>query len=146
MMNRQEAFRYLVAALLIVAAVLIVVYWILYFFVGGVHVLNDIWYTKFEDAFPVADAWVTALALVAAYFLLRHNDRMAPFALAAAGSAGLYLAFMDITFDLENNLYSLVATNANMQTELLINIATVVISVIALAYGLLILRKPHAGG
>ncbi len=145
-MDRGEAFRYLVVALLVVGAALIVVYWILYFVVGGMQVLNDTWYTTFENAFPVADAWVTVLALIAAYFLVRHNDHVAPFFLAAAGSAGLYLAFMDITFDLENNLYPLVATNGNMVTELLINVATVVISVLALAYGLVLLRKPHAGG
>ncbi len=145
-MDRGTAIRYVVVALLVVGAVLIVVYWILYFFAGGMEVLSDIWYTRYEDAFPVADAWLTVLALVAAYFLLRRNDRMAPFFLAAAGSAGLFLAFMDITFDLENNLYSLIATNGNALTELLINIATVAISVVALAYGLVLLRTPRSGG
>ncbi len=145
-MDRGTAFRYLLVALLVVFALGVVVYWALYFLVGGTQVTNEIWYTKFEDAFPVADAWASVLCLVAAYFLLRHNDRMAPFFLAASGASVLYLAFMDITFDLENNLYPLVATNGDMQTELLINVFSVVLGLLALAYGLQMLRKPHPGG
>ncbi len=145
-MDRRTAFRYLLAALLLVFAIGVVVYWALYFLVGGTQVVNEIWYTKFEDAFPVADAWASLLCLVAAYFLIRRNDRLAPFFLAASGASVLYLGFMDITFDLENNLYALVATNGNMQTELLINVFSVVLGIVALVYGFLMLRRPHAGG
>ncbi|HYM38655.1 MAG TPA: hypothetical protein VEY12_00725 [Thermoplasmata archaeon] len=145
-MDRDTALRYLVSGLLVAGAVAIALYWVLYFFVGGTQVVNEVWYTRFENAFPVADAWTAVLGLVAAYFLLRRNDRMAPFFLAAAGASGVYLAFMDITFNLENNLYALVATNGNMQTELAINVAVVVISLVGLAYGLMLLRKPPSGG
>ncbi len=145
-MNRGTAFRYLLVALLVVFAIGVIVYWVLYFSSGATHVVNEIWYTKFEDAFPVADAWASVLCLIAAYFLLRGNVRMAPFFLAASGASVLYLAFMDVTFDLENNLYPLVATNGDMQTELIINIFSVVLGVLALAYGLTMLRRPHSGG
>ena len=145
-MDRSAAFRYLVVALLVVFALGVVVYWVLYFFVGGTQAENEIWYTKFEDAFPVADAWASVLCLIAAALLLRRNDRLAPFFLAASGASVLYLAFMDITFDLENDLYPLVATNGAMQTELIINIFSVVLGILALAYGLAILRRTPSGG
>lgn len=145
-MDRSAAFRYLVVALLVVFALGVVVYWVLYFFVGGTQAVNEIWYTKFEDAFPVADAWASVLCLIAAALLLRRNDRLAPFFLAASGASVLYLAFMDITFDLENDLYPLVATNGAMQTELIINIFSVVLGILALAYGLAILRRTPSGG
>ena len=145
-MDRGTVLRYLLAALLVVFALGVVVYWALYFLVGGTQVVNEIWYTKFEDAFPVADAWASLLCLVSAYFLLRRDERMAPFFLAAAGASVLYLGFMDVTFDVENNLYPLVATNGNMQTELIINIFSVVLGILALAYGLAMIRRPHPGG
>ena len=145
-MDRGTALRYVLVALLVVFALGVAVYWALYFFVGGTQVMDEIWYTKFEDAFPAADTWASLLCLVAAYFLLRRNDRMAPFFLAASGASVLYLALMDITFDLENNLYALVATNGNMQTELLINIFSVVLGVLALVYGLMLVRKRPSGG
>lgn len=145
-MDRATAFRYLVVALLVVFALGVVVYWVLYFFVGGTQVTNAVWYTTFENAFPAADAWASVLCLVAACFLIRRNDHYAPFFLAGAGASVLYLGFMDITFDVQNNLYPLVATNGNMQTELLINVFSVVLGVLALAYGLRILRRPASGG
>ena len=145
-MDRGTALRYLLAALLVVFAVGVVVYWALYFLVGGTQVTDEVWYTTFEDAFPVADAWASILCLVAAYFLIRRNERYAPFFLAASGASVLYLACMDITFDVQNNLYPLVATNGNMQTELLINVFSVVLGVLALAYGLARLRRPATGG
>ncbi len=145
-MNRGTALRYLLVALLVVFAIGVAVYWALYFLVGGTQVVSEIWYAKFEDAFPVADAWGSALCLVAAYLLIRRHDHYTPFFLAASGASVVFLAFMDITFDLENNLYSLVATNGNMQTELIINVFSVILGVFALAYGLSMLQRPAGGG
>ncbi len=145
-MDRGTAFRYLLVVLLVVFAIGVVVYWALYFLVGGTQVTNAVWYTTFENAFPAADAWASVLCLLAAYLLIRRNDHYAPFFLAAAGASVLYLAFMDITFDVQNNLYPLVATNGNMQTELAINVFSLVLGVLDLAYGLALLRRPSRGG
>ena len=45
------------------------------------------------------------------------------FALLAAGSL-LFLALMDITFNIQNNLYPLIPTSSQMKFELLINLWT----------------------
>ena len=113
----------LLAALLIVTALVAVAYWVNYFTGGEVKTVDAHWYTAFESAFPVADAWLAATSLAAGIGLWR-GTRWAGAAALLAGSALLYLAAMDITFDVENGLYALVLVPASapMQFELLINI------------------------
>lgn len=122
------------------------IYWVSYFFVPGSQVTNEVWYTRFENAFPAADAWASLVSVLAVVLLLRRDAVKAPFFLAASGASILFLALMDITFDLENNLYALVATNAAMQTELGINVFTVIAGVLALYCGWGMLRQLRAGG
>ena len=73
-----------------------------------------------SSSFPVADAWLAATAFIAGIGLWRGRIWGARFGLLA-GSALLYLACMDITFDIENGLYGLVPHSPPMQFELLIN-------------------------
>jgi hypothetical protein len=140
-MMRRSLATWVLLALLFVFAVGTVVYWVLYFFVGGVQSSSALWYTRFENAFPVADAWAVVACLLAATFVLRSDTARAPFFLGAAGASVLYLAFMDITFDLENSIYSSLATNGAVVVELGINIFTLVTGLFALGYGWSLLRS-----
>jgi len=116
----------ILATLLIVSALVTVLYWLNYFTGGDVKTVDARWYTAFEDAFPVADGWLAATSLLAGIGLFRRA-RWAGAMCLLAGSALLYLAAMDITFDLENRLYTLVPTSAQMQFELLVNIWSLVL-------------------
>ena len=145
-MDRGRGLDYLLVALLAIFVIGTVYYWLSYFLIGGVQVLTDIWYVRFENAFPVADAWASLASLFAIYYLLRKSPLMAPFFLGVSGAAMLYLACMDITFDVQNGLYSLVASNSSMQTELVINIFSVVVSVLALFTGFIRLRSQKTSG
>jgi len=106
--------------LLIVTALVTVAYWVDYFVGGHVKTVDATWYTTFEDAFPVADGWLAATCFLAGVGLWRGRRWGALMGLLA-GSALLYLAAMDITFDVNTGLYALVPTSMQMQFELLIN-------------------------
>ncbi|MDV3277230.1 MAG: hypothetical protein LYZ69_02035 [Nitrososphaerales archaeon] len=133
------ALGYALVILLLVFVVGTTAYWVTYFTGGGTQVTNEVWYTKFEDAFPVADGWAALASLLAVFYILRGDSLKGPFFLAASGASILFLAFMDITFNFENGLYSLVPTNGAMQVELVINVFTAFLGVFALAAGLVFL-------
>ena len=124
----------ILAALLVLGAAVTVAYWVNYFAVGDVRVLSDTWYTTFEDAFPVADGWMALCMAIAGVGLWRGTHNGALWGLMA-GSALLYLAGMDITFNVEHGLYALLPKSGPMLTEAWINasslglgIATVLVS------------------
>src|SRR4051812_10416847 len=96
----------IVGVLLIVGALVAVAYWGSYFTGGDVTVLHSRWYTAFESSFPVADGWMALCMLVSGIGLVLRRNFAAPFGLLA-GSALLYLAAMDVTFDVENGMYAL---------------------------------------
>lgn len=118
----------ILAVLLIVTAIVTVAYWVNYFTGGDVKTIDARWYTAFEDSFPVADGWLAATSLLAGIGLWRGAHWGAPMGLLA-GSALLYLAAMDITFDVENGMYALLPTSAQMQFETLINVWSLVLGV-----------------
>ena len=111
----------ILAALLVVTAIVTVAYWVNYFTGGDVKTVDARWYIAFENAFPVADGWLAATSFLAGIGLWRGAQWGALMGLLA-GSALLYLAAMDITFDLQNNMYALLRTSPQMQFETLINI------------------------
>ena len=111
----------ILAALLIVGALVTAFYWWSYFTGGDVMVLHDRWYTAFESSFPIADGWM-ALCMLAAGIGLWRGDAWGARAGLLAGSALLYLAAMDITFDVENGMYAQLAASDAMKFELLINV------------------------
>jgi hypothetical protein len=120
--------------LLLITSVVTVLYWIDYFHGGDVAVVNARWYTAYESSFPVADFWLAICALFAGLGYAFGWQTAPRFGLLA-GSALLYLAAMDITFDIENHLYPLAAISAPMKFEAVINawslllgIATVFVS------------------
>ncbi len=111
----------ILAALLVLSAVVTVLYWINYYSGGDVRVSDARWYTAFEGSFPVADGWMAVCLFFAGIGLWVGQPWGARFGLLA-GSALLYLAAMDITFDVENGLYSLAAHSDPMKFEIVINI------------------------
>jgi hypothetical protein len=110
----------ILSGLLILGAVVTLAYWLNYFIAGDVWVLPDAWYNAFEDAFPVADGWMALCMLVAGIGLWRRERFGALFGLMA-GSALIYLAAMDITFNVEHGLYAMLPDSGAMITEAVIN-------------------------
>ena len=48
----------ILSALLLLGAAVTIAYWINYVVAGDVRVVPDLWYSAFEDAFPIADGWM----------------------------------------------------------------------------------------
>lgn len=99
----------ILAIFLILTAALTVVFWMVWFLVpGGRDALasmpNDPCYVTFENAFPLADGWMSLACLIAAIHLLRGSPRASAW-LFMAGSAALFLAGMDILYDIQNGIY-----------------------------------------
>ncbi|MBS0469530.1 MAG: hypothetical protein JSR60_00560 [Proteobacteria bacterium] len=118
------------SALLIVGAIVTVAYWVNYFIAGDVRVLSDTWYTYFEDAFPAADGWMALCMFVSGIGLWRGERWGALWGLMA-GSALLYLAAMDITFNIEHGLYELLPSSGAMLTEAWINASSLGLGIAA---------------
>ncbi len=117
--------------MLVVAVVINVAYWTIWF-------TNRSWvesdtteeYVAFENAFPLADAWL-GLTCVLAFVALGRRSPTALMWLIAAGSAGLYLFAIDVLYDLQNGIYG---KGSGGITEAGINLITLVFSVIALRW------------
>lgn len=117
--------------LLIVGAVVTVLYWLSYFSGGEVMVSKERWYTAFESSFPVADGWMALCMATAGVGLLLRRAWGPPLGLMA-GSALIYLAAMDVTFNLENGLYALAASNDAMKAEIAINASSALLGLWAI--------------
>jgi hypothetical protein len=95
-----------IQVLLAGAIVLDVVYWTLWYAdrdaIASEH--NQAYY-EFENAFPLADAWL-GIACLLAILTLRAGRPTAFFWLVCAGSAGMYLFCMDLLYDLENGIFT----------------------------------------
>ena len=77
-------------------------------------------YYTFENAFPIADGWLAVTGALGAVALQRRRASALLWMLLA-GSAALYLAGMDVLFDLENGIYRSGGL-ANVGVELFINV------------------------
>jgi len=126
------------SVLLIITAAFTIYYWVDFYTTGGVQVVKEEWYTKFEKAFPLADLWMVACSLLGAAGLLTGQTYGLFFSILAAGSL-IFLALMDITFSLENNLYSLLPTSSQMVLELAINLWCLSLGIILIVYSWLVL-------
>lgn len=126
--------RGLVIALWIGVAA-IAAYWTIWFLIdrSWLASLDTPAYYAFENSFPLADAWL-AFAAAAAAITVRANRPSAAFWLIAAGSAALYLAAMDVLFDLENAVYT-GGDHTAAATELVINAGTLALGSWALVAG-----------
>lgn len=134
----------IVGVLLVVGAAVTAFYWWSYFSGGAVMVLHDRWYTGFESSFPVADGWMAFCMAVAGIGFILQRRFAAPFGLMAAATL-LYLAAMDITFDVENGMYAMAAVNDAMKFEVFINITTVLLGVATLAISARAISRRTAG-
>jgi hypothetical protein len=81
-------------------------YWVIWFGVDRRWLANadTVSYYAFENAFPLADAWMATTGALGAIALMRRKAGALLWILLA-GSASIYLAAMDILFDLENGIY-----------------------------------------
>jgi len=123
----------ILAVLLIITALFTVYYWADFYLRGEVQVINEDWYMKFEKAFPIADLWMATCSLLGALGLLTGQGYGSFFSLLAAGSL-IFLALMDITFNIENNLYPLIGTSSQMVFELVINLWCLTLGIVLITY------------
>jgi hypothetical protein len=125
--------RRLVALLLLAAAVVTVAYWAAWYgHRSWVASSTDTSYEDFENAFPLADGWLVVSLLLASRTLLARRPS-ALLWLLCAGSAGLYLAGMDVLYDLQHGIWW--DGGGGGLIELAINVVTVVGSGFALGLG-----------
>jgi len=113
---------------LIVGAIVTALYWWSYFTGGDVMASHEHWYTAFESSFPVADGWMALCMAAAGAGLLTNRPWASPLGLMA-GSALIYLAAMDIAFNVENGLYAQAATNDAMKAEIVINVTSALLGI-----------------
>ena len=114
-------------------AIFLIYYWIDFFLRKGVQVTQEEWYIKFQKAFPIADVWAAICALLCGVGLLTEQNFGLLFALLAASSI-IFLALMDITFNVENKLYNLVGTSNEMKLELAGNIWFLSVGIVLIIY------------
>jgi hypothetical protein len=112
-------------------------YWIVWFFVdrSWLATADTSSYYTFENAFPAADAWMAVTAALAAVALAKRRPAALLWMLVA-GSASVYLAAMDVLFDLENGIYRASNGVANVAVELFINVGCLTggVAIIAFAW------------
>jgi hypothetical protein len=110
-------------ALLWFGSVATVAYWIIWFVVDRrwLATADTPEYYTFENAFPIADGWLAVTGALGAIALQRRRASALLWMLLA-GSAALYLAGMDVLFDLENDVYRAKSGLANVGVELFINV------------------------
>lgn len=89
------------AVSMLVAALGTIAYWTAYFRNGATKVRTDEAYAAFENAFPLADAWMTGCYLLGAWFLWRGDVRAVLWGLCA-GSAMIFLGCMGFLYDVQN--------------------------------------------
>lgn len=124
---------YFISSLLIITVILMIYYWVEFFFRKGVQVTQEDWYIKFQKAFPVADAWMTICALLGAIGLLTEQYYGLFFSMLAASSL-IFLALMDIAFNVENRLYRLIGSSNEMKLEFAGNLWFLSVGVILIIY------------
>ncbi|MFE3193422.1 hypothetical protein ACFXHA_30765 [Nocardia sp. NPDC059240] len=110
-----------------VSLVILTAYWVLWFAArGAVASNNRDAYIEFENAFPLADAWLAVCVLAAAVALIKRHPTALLWLLAGGGSA-IYLFCMDALYDVENGIWW--RSGAGGFIELGINVVTLVVGV-----------------
>ena len=122
----EESSRRRVVVVLLAGVVLMVAYWTAWYADRSLVASNSrSAYYEFENAFPLADSWLTVTLLGAAW-ALRRRSPLALFWMLAGGGAGLYLFGMDVLYDLENGIWW--NSGAGGVIELVINVLTLGVS------------------
>jgi hypothetical protein len=102
------------AVAMAIAAALTAAYWVEWFTKGRVQSADDPEYVTFEESFPLADGYMAVLYVAAAKALWEQRSTAVPLGIAA-GSANVFLALMDLLFDLRRG--NLRETTPEMQVE-----------------------------
>jgi len=120
-----------IQAMLVAAIVIDVAYWSIWFthrsWLASEHTQA---YYDFENAFPLADAWL-GIACVLALVALRRRRPSALLWLICAGAAGLYLGCMDLLYDV---LHGIFAKGAGGAVEAVIVVLTWAFSITILRW------------
>jgi hypothetical protein len=123
--------RRFVQLLLLGAIALDIAYWSVWFTDRRLIASeNSRAYYEFENAFPLADAWLGVACLLAFVTMVMRRPS-AFFWLLCAGSAGVYLFCMDLLYDLENGIF---ASGSGGVIEALIVAITLLFSVTILVW------------
>jgi hypothetical protein len=126
--------RFMVGLLWFAAAATLA-YWVVWFGVdrSWLATAGTPTYYAFENAFPLADGWMAVTAALGAIALTRRRPSALLWMLCA-GSASLYLAGMDILFDLENGIYRVHGNAGDVAVELFINVGCLIGGAAVVAY------------
>ncbi len=109
-----------------ILALVIVLYWVAWYSHRSlVASTTGPVYINFEQAFPLADGILVMFMLLSARALAKVRPSALAYLLLAAGG-GLYLAGMDVLFDIEHKIWW---KGTNGLVELVMNVATLVASV-----------------
>lgn len=121
----------LVVLLLVTVALVTAAYWMTFFTSGATQVREDDVYLAFERAFPLADTWMAACALLAAIGIWRGRSWGLLFGLLTGGCL-VYLACLDVLFNLNAGNYGI--ASAAMGAETVINVGSLAIGVALIAW------------
>jgi hypothetical protein len=127
----EEHERRLVIRALVAGSVVMVAYWAAWYGHRSL-VASDTTksYYDFENAFPLADGWIT-VCLIAAAVALRRRRPSALLWLLMGGGAGVYLFCMDVLYDIEHGIWW---KNAGGAIEGVINLVMLAFSIVLLRW------------
>ena len=89
-------------------------------------------YYAFENAFPLADAWMVAAGIAGILALLRRRASALLWT-SAAGAISIYLGLLDVLFDLENGIYR-APESSGVIIEIAINVLTLTMGLVVLVW------------
>ncbi len=119
-------------AWLLVAAALLMAYWVAWFTDRSIVAsAQTSYYIAFEQAFPLADAWLATAAILAAVQLWRRRPSALVW-LVVVGGAGVYLCALDVLYDLQHGIY---ANGNGGAIEFAINAITALSSIGVIRFG-----------
>ena len=129
MIEERDRRRITIAA--VVAVVITVAYWTAWYADRSlVASETSKAYYDFENAFPVADAWIV-VCLIAGVVSLNRRSTTTLFWFLAGGGAGVYLFCMDVLYDLEHGIWW---KSGGGVIELGINVITLAFSVVLMRW------------
>ncbi|MFQ3325155.1 MAG: hypothetical protein ACI90U_002990 [Pseudomonadales bacterium] len=108
-----------IIAMLWVVAIGIVLYWISYFSEGSVHASAEACYHSFQRNFPAPDAMIAFMCILCAEGLRRSKPWSIFTGMAAVGGL-LFLALIDISYNLWNDMYLM--SSSAIGAEIVINV------------------------
>ena len=117
------------SVLLIITGVGLAYYWLDFYLKKGVQVIQEDWYLKFQKACSVADMWIAVCAILGAIGLLTEQSYGLLFSILA-GSSLIFLALLDIGFNIQNKLYRLVGKSGEMAFEVGLNVCCLLFGLI----------------